>query len=368
MSAPDRHGGNIYAAARELARHPTRLLDFSASINPLGPSPRVLRAITRAQDLLGHYPDPACLDLRQGLADHHGLDVGQLLIGNGSSELIHLLPRALRINHALVVGPTFSEPERAVRLGGGRVTRVLARRAEHYRPPIGRVLTVLGEKKKAAMRPDVVFVCNPNSPTGQSIARDDLAELCEAAGRFRIRVVVDETFVEYCEHHSILSELRGHRRVLVLRSFTKFYALPGLRAGYVIAAGDAIESIRESQPPWSVNALAQIAGLAALHDTGFRRSSLAFMKSERARLSVQLAQLPGFIVFPSDANFLMVELPPRLAALRLTTWLRLHGLLIRDLSSVHGLTSQMVRVAVRARQDNRHLLRLLGNFLKGFTT
>ena len=366
MKSEDRHGGNLHAAACMSGLPRRRLIDFSASINPLGPSHRALRAIIRTLPDVRHYPDPDCLDLRVALADRHGMDSARLMVGNGSSELIHLLPAALSIRQALIVGPTFCEYERAVRVAGGRVSRLQARRADDYRPPLGQAVAAMCGKGNRN-RPDAVFFCNPNSPTGQAVSKEELYELIEAANRRKVRVIVDETFVDYCEERSILSQSEEYPCLVVLRSFTKFFGLPGLRVGYVVAPRDIIARIRNEQAPWSVNSLAQTAARAAVQDHRHAQASRTFMQNERAYLQRRLAAISGVRVYPSAANFLMVELPPPASASRLTSLLRAQGLLIRDLSSVAGLTRRMVRIAVRTRPENRRLLWALHKVRNRFT-
>ena len=353
MTSIDSHGGDVYAAARESGRSLRRVMDFSASVNPLGPSPRAVRAIRSGLVDLVHYPDPDCPALRDALAKRYGLTADSFLIGNGSSELIQLLPAALSIRRALVLGPTFSEYARAVRLHGGQVSRLDAVRTEQYRPPLRETLSVLDAARHSV---DAVFVCNPNSPTGQPVSNGELSELVRSAGRRGVWVVLDEAFVDYCEERSLLRDVARHSRLIVLRSFTKFYALPGLRIGYLAGAPESIQQIRERQQPWSVNTLAQAAALASVNDVRHVNRSLAFMQAERPRLARQLERLPDVRVYPSAANFLMVELPSWMAAGALAGVLRREGILIRDCSRTPGLTEQTVRVAVRTSRENRRLV------------
>lgn len=353
MTSVDSHGGNVHAAARESGRSLGRLMDFSASVNPLGPSPRAVRAIRSALAHLVHYPDPDCVALRRTLAKRYGLTEECFLIGSGSSELIQLLPAALSIRRALVIGPTFSEYARTVRLHGGQVSRLDAARSEHYRPPLRETLAAVHAARHSV---DAVFVCNPNSPTGQAVSNGELSELVRGAGRRGIWVVLDEAFVDYCEERSLLRDVTQHSRLIVLRSFTKLYALPGLRIGYLAGAPEVVRRIRDRQPPWSVNALAQAAAVASVNDVRHVRRSLAFMQAERPRLARQLEQLPEVRVYPSAANFLMVELTPWMTAATLAGVLRREGILIRDCSRIPGLTERTVRVAVRTARENRRLV------------
>lgn len=359
------HGGDVYAAARELGRDLHQLLDFSASINPLGPSPAALRTMRAAEVLLSHYPDPACWALRQSLARHWHRPAEEFLVGNGSTELIHLLPRTLAIRHLLLIGPTFSEYAEAMTRAGGQVTMLMADRANGYRLRLELVLAALQKRRRPASGAspiDAVLLCNPNSPTGRACDAGAVRTLARLVARRGLWCIVDESFAEYADHASILSEPLPPRTV-VLRSFTKFYGLPGLRAGYAVAKPGVIAQIATQQPPWSVNMLAQQTALAALQDARHAGRSLRFMERERARVQKALTRLPGCTVFPSAVNFLLMELPVGQKATAVVAVLRRQGLLIRDCSQVPGLNGRSVRIAVRSRADNDRLLRALSSLL-----
>ena len=357
------HGGDVYAASREFGRDVTELIDFSASINPRGPSLQVWRAIIRARQLLQHYPDPECWDLRQALAKRWYCDPAQIVVGNGSMELIYALPQALNIRHLVLVQPTFSEYAASMARAGGRVTAVRADRDEQYALPIDRLCRILKRSTKGSRRFDGILLCNPNSPTGQACAAEDVMKLARAAQRRGVWFIVDETFADYCPERSILPLASSWSRVVILRSLTKFYGLPGLRVGYAIAAPEVVRTLREALPPWSVNAMGQVAALAALQDTAHAKKSLQFVVEERTRFSNALALLPGCTVFPAHANFIFMELPFGSSARRVTEQLRREGLLIRDCSSVPGATRRSIRIAVRSRPDNNRLLKFLSRVL-----
>lgn len=358
------HGGNVHAAARELRRPVEHILDFSASINPLGPSPQALRAIAKGCALLSHYPDPDCWTLRQSLASRWKLSPEQIVVGNGSTELIHLLPRALAIKQVLIIGPTFSEYAQAVARAGGRTSLLLAKRSEGYRPPLERAIQLVRSTRKSRKPIDAIFLCHPNSPTGQACEVAEVLTLVREADRAGIWTILDETFIEYCEGRSLLSLLSTYSRLVVLRSFTKFYALPGLRIGYLAGSERTVSLVRKLQPPWSVNALAQVAAEASFNDRRHARRSLLYMEQERDRLMRRLGSVPGLTPFPSQANFLLVELPGSHQAGSITMALRRQGLLIRDCSSVPGLNHRTVRVAVRTRRENDRLVATLKGLLE----
>ncbi|MER3423907.1 MAG: hypothetical protein C4293_12415, partial [Nitrospiraceae bacterium] len=194
----------------------------------------------------------------------------------------------------------------AVSLEGGQVVPINARRADGYRPPIERAIRVFA-KHKASI--DAVFLCNPNNPTGQGVDQENVRRLIETASRCGAWAIVDESFIEYCEERSVLPVLNRYSRLLVLRSFTKFYAIPALRIGYLAGDKAVIRRIRTWQPPWSVNTLSQVAAVASLGDASYARRSRGFLKRERERLIKRLESIPGITVYPSVANFLLVGLP-----------------------------------------------------------
>ena len=355
------HGGNIYRAAREQHCRPSEVCDFSASINPLGPPGRVLRALRNGLWAISHYPDPDAHDLRLALGKQTGLPPDWFLIGNGSAELIDLLPRGLGIRRALVVGPTFSEYEAAVHHARGVCHYCCADRKEEYRPPLDAAMRRLHEDRGI----DAVFLCNPNSPTGHVVARKDVLSFLDALNRFGCRLIVDEAFIEFTPEESVLDVLSEYPGLVILRSCTKFFAIPGLRLGYLAGHPSVLELVRRRQVPWSVNALAQTAAIAAFQETAYRRQSLSLVRKERTWLQSALRAIPGIRVFPSAANFLLLELAPSVTAGRVADRLRRTGILVRDCSNVAGLNNRTIRIAFRRRRDNQRLCRALRGILHG---
>jgi threonine-phosphate decarboxylase len=212
---------------------------------------------------------------------------------------------------------------------------------------------------------DAVFLCNPNNPTGRVVAKDDLLGFIKTLVDRRVWVIVDESFIDFAPDQSVLQEVTGCSRLLVLRSFTKFYAIPGLRIGYLAGQSHVVEQVRRRQPSWSVNAMAQAAALAGLRDTAYRKKSLALISEERARLRQAMNTMPNLHVFPSETNFLLVELPASARSSMVVERLRDAGLLIRDCSTIAGLTERMIRIAVRTPRENDRLLHSLKAILYG---
>src|SRR5262245_14499950 len=355
------HGGNIYKAARERQTPVDRIVDFSASINPLGPPATGLRAIRSSLKEIRHYPDPDCWQLRQKMALRCGVDPDMILVGNGSSELIHLLPRALAIKSALVIGPTFEEYANALIGAGSVVHYVHAKRQQRFRPPLQDVLARLSAKRSKF---DAVFLCNPNNPTGQLMNRQAMCELAEAIERQQGWLIVDEAFIDYCQEQSVVSMLKEHPRMVVLRSLTKFYAMPGLRIGYLIGATKVVDLLKERQPPWSVNSLAQSASCSVLQDQSYAEKSRVFMDHERSCFVRGLRSLSGLQVYSPAANFVLIGLPVWTSAGEVTDRLASERLLVRDVSTLPGWTKQMSRVAIRTSKENQRFLTALGACLK----
>lgn len=364
MKQPPVHGGNVHAAARELRRSIASILDFSASINPLGPSSKALRGLAADAQSVQHYPDPDCVSLKRAIARRWRISSDRIVVGNGSTELIDLLPRALSFRSAMIVGPTYAEYACAVSRAGGRITMVLAKKEEEYRPPLEQVVRRLSTHRKGGAGIDSIVLCHPNSPTGRPSRPEDLHALLAAAESAGVWVVVDESFIEYCVALTFVPHQQSYSRLIILRSFTKFYGLPGLRIGYSVSSPAVAASLRRHQPPWSVNALAQRAAEAAMEDAAHARRCLAYVERERGRMAAQLSSHDGLTVIPSSANFLLMELPRPFRASVVVAELRRHGMLVRDCSALEGCTMSMIRIAVRTKRDNNRLLAALGAILR----
>ncbi|MDH4028866.1 MAG: pyridoxal phosphate-dependent class II aminotransferase, partial [Nitrospirota bacterium] len=252
------HGGNIYRMAQETGIPVEGLVDFSASINPLGVPQKAKEIIIKGLDSLVNYPDPDTTVLREKLALHHGIESETVLCGNGSTELIYLLPRALRPASVLIHAPAFSEYERACRLNHKlRITNYELKERDGLK-------IIPGQFIEGMYGCDMAFLCNPNNPTGDLLKKEDVIEIAEAARRLKCFLVVDEAFIDFTPGVSVIRQVRDNPYLIVLRSMTKFYALTGLRMGYAVIHASMIERVREFREPWTVNTLAQIAAAAAL--------------------------------------------------------------------------------------------------------
>jgi threonine-phosphate decarboxylase len=344
------HGGDVYHLARSLGVRVEDLLDFSANINPLGYPAGVPEAVQAALVNLVHYPDRRCFELRGDLAAYHGLYIDEVLVGNGSTELIYLVVRALKPARALIVAPAFSEYQEALEAASVPFEFHLTSEAGFF------TLERLPEAPGA----ELVFLANPASPSGALLPPgrlDSWLAAWEAAGTF---VALDEAFIDFAEEASLKTSLKRYPRLIILRSFTKFFAIPGLRLGYLLAAPELIESFAAMQEPWSVSNLAQAVGQACLQDRDYMIRSRALVREERQHLLKGLQALPGITAFPGEANYLLAKLTlPGWTARRLREGLLPRGIIIRDASNFKGLDERYIRVAVRRREDNDRLLTAL---------
>jgi threonine-phosphate decarboxylase len=344
------HGGDVYHLARTLGLDLADLLDFSANINPLGFPAGLYGATQEALKEIVHYPDRRCLALRQELAAYHGLTPEHILVGNGSTELIYLVARALKPRRGLIVTPAFSEYEQALSVAG--VPLAFQATAETHNFALHEALQ--------AEAGDLVFLAHPASPSGVLLDRDlflDAAARLDAAG---VYLLLDEAFIDFVEEASFKSHLRRFPRLLILRSFTKFFGIPGLRLGFLLGAPELLAHIAEAREPWSVNTMAQVMGRACLADRDYMARTRALIAQEREFLLEALATLPGLTPFPSAVNYLLVKLNrPEATAANLQQQMLRHRLVIRDASNFRGLDARFFRIAVRSRPENERLLTAL---------
>ena len=358
MTTSADHGGTVFAIARSLGIRSDELIDFSANINPLGPAPGVLEAVCSSLQRVLHYPDRESFELRQALAGVHRVTSDNLVVANGSTELIYLLPRLLPGARGLIIAPAFSEYARALDRAGWQTEHLILSPDDRF------ALSLEKLAEKLAEGFDLLFLCNPANPTGAFLPLTMIKEvqrLCRAAGTF---LVLDEAFMDFREGESAKGLIAESGGGIVLRSMTKFFAIPGLRLGYAIGQVDIIRQCADQLEPWSVNTPAQIAGVASLADAGYRERTVRCVSTERDALAQGLADLPGLAPFPSLANYLLVELRHGFSSAELRNRLLEKRILIRDCAKFQGLDGRYFRVAVRTGEENRRLLDALAEVLR----
>ncbi|GFK92949.1 Cobyric acid synthase [Fundidesulfovibrio magnetotacticus] len=354
MSLPS-HGGDVDALAREAGCAPGDILDFSASINPLGPPEWLRPVLSGAVSRLAHYPDPHCRELRARARERHGVDEARVVAGNGTSELLFALARACGLSNALVPEPSYVDYRRACLAAGMDVEGLPLRHEDALALDPG----ALRARLAASGARRAVFIARPNNPTGLDVPAQDVRGLAREFPEHLF--VVDEAFGSFVEgFESLAGEATGN--VAVLLSLTKMFAVPGLRLGLAVMDEALAGKLRAGLAPWNVNVLAQAVGERALADQDFEERSRKAAASLREPLARELAGLPGVSVWPGRANYLLCRLErPEVPALRAALLKR--RIAVRDCSNFAGLDARFFRVAVRPQADNERLLDALADHL-----
>lgn len=345
------HGGD-WAGYR--AEFGCDALDFSANVSPLGLPAGVAAAITNALPTADRYPDPLCRELRAALAGAEGVPADWILCGNGAADLIFRLALAVRPRRALLPAPTFAEYEAALQTVGCAVQRVFLREENEF---------AVTEKFIDAVTPetDIVFLCQPNNPTGQVTPPALVERLVRRCAECGAVLAVDECFLDFLPDRDAWTAkqfLRDAPQLVILKAFTKLYAMAGVRLGYALC-GDAtlLEKMRGAGQPWAVSSLAQAAGLAALQETAYAGAVRALIAEQRPRMAAGLRAL-GLRVMDGQANYLLFRATPDFGEK-----LRRRGAVVRSCANYPGLDAAWYRTAVRTAEENTRLLQIMGEIL-----
>jgi L-threonine-O-3-phosphate decarboxylase len=346
------HGGNLTWAAAVAGCSPSELLDFSASINPLGMPQSTIAAIQAHIADLKAYPDPNYQQLRAALGEFHQLPPDWILPGNGSAELLTWACRELaRLTPTYLIKPAFGDYYRALNAFSARVVEYPL---ESFELP---TLNLPPNLEQAGL-----LLNNPHNPTGLLFETKLVLPLLDRSSL----VVVDEAFMDFLpppQQCSLIGMVQDFPNLVILRSLTKFYSLPGLRLGYAIAHPDRLKRWQQWRDPWSVNTLAAAAATAAIQDTQFQQQTWEWLAIARPQLFNGLAALPGLLPYPGAANFLLVKSDQSVTQLQLAL-LRQYKILIRDCLSFPELGDRYFRVAVRTEAENQQLLQGLAAVLQ----
>lgn len=345
------HGGDWAGYEQEYGGLP---LDFSANISPLGVPDGVRRAIAEAAAEADRYPDPLCRSVSAAIAEAESCPAEYVLCGNGAADLLFRLALAKRPRRALIPAPAFAEYAAALETVDCAVERYVLREKSGF---------LVDEGLLAAIRHgiDVVFLCEPNNPTGRTTPPELLRQILARCGEAGALLVVDECFGDFLddpEAHTMTGQLVKHPNLLILKAFTKLYAMAGVRLGYCLCSdGTLLDGMRRSGQPWAVSTLAQTAGIAALKETDYVARVRALIQRERPFLMEGLRNL-GLRVIPGEANYLLFR-----SERPLLEPLRRRGILLRNCGNYPGLDDTWYRTAVRTREENERLLKALGEVL-----
>ena len=371
------HGGNIFQFAHEQRIEPYEVVDFSANINPLGPSQRGLDALNAQLRYISHYPDATNDDVLNAIADTYGMNKHQIIVGNGAAELLYAICRLPGYTGAFVPAPGFSEYKEALEASKIPVRDIFYRPREddngkpYFEVPYLALETFAAELKGQDGR-IIVFLGNPNNPDGTLLDKDHIRTVASMLKDANSLLVIDESFIDFVGNdplqdnaHSMRSLVNEFDNIIVVHSFTKFYAVPGLRIGTAFANKTLITQLQQYIPSWSVNTLAQAYTKAALNDVDYIKRTKQELNEERAFMYNALDAIEGITVYPPSANFILFQVNKEgITANYINEELKKYNMIVRNCESYVGLTNHWVRIAIKDHDTNIKLVDKLTNILK----
>ena len=352
------HGSDLEKIEEIYGIKKEEIVSFSANVNPLGVSPLLRATLSEKIDAITTYPDREYTSLRKCIASYCGTEYENVIVGNGSTELISLFIQIEHPKKALVIGPTYSEYEREISLGGGTTLYYPLRESDNFKLDVEDFVSHLNESI------DLLILCNPNNPTSSSICRSEMRHILDACKQHDIYVMVDETYVEFAddmEEISAVSLTNYYNNIIILRGTSKFFAAPGLRLGYAITGNrDLIKSINTRKNPWTINSLAVVAGETMFRDTDYIEQTKKLISSERTRIFDLLKKHPDFKVYEPDGNFMLARiLREDLTSQDLFDRAIREKMMIRDCSTFPFLDNKYIRFCIMNPEDNDRLLTCL---------
>ena len=375
----DFHGGNIYKIFRE--KNIKEILDYSSNINPYGIPESLKKRITENLEILERYPDPDYVELRQKLSNLNKVNLSDIILGNGATEIIFLFMKVINPKKILIVSPTFGEYERAVKateISGDTVSLSSSngdnknienkkieieyfelKESDDFKLNIGNLKNELENKY------DLLIICNPNNPTGKFLKLAQTEEILKECNKYNTKLFIDEAFIEFLEDgmkESIINTEGNKKNLFVTRAFTKFFAIPGLRLGYGMYFDKELEKkISEKKEPWSVNNFAEMAGLTVLDDAEYIEKTLKWIAEEKIYMYEKLNKISGMKVYETEVNFITGKIDEKLFSEGLNVKILREkmleqGILIRDASNFKFLDERFFRLAIKDRASNERVI------------
>ena len=375
----DFHGGNIYKVFRE--KNIKEILDYSSNINPYGIPESLKKRITENLEVLERYPDPDYVELRQKLANLNKVNLSDIILGNGATEIIFLFMKVINPKKILIVSPTFEEYERAVKateISGDTVDLSCSngdnKNIENKKIEIEYFelkesddfkLNIENLKNELENKYDLLIICNPNNPTGKFLKLAQTEEILKECNKYDTKLFIDEAFIEFLSDgmkESIINTEENKKNLFVTRAFTKFFAIPGLRLGYGMYFDKELEQkISEKKEPWSVNNIAEMAGLTVLDDTEYIEKTLKWITKEKIYMYEKLNEISGIKVYETEVNFITGKIDEKLFSEGLNVKVLREkmleqGILIRDASNFNFLDERFFRLAIKDRASNERVI------------
>ncbi len=342
----EKHGGNVYKYKN--------YLDFSANINPLGTPESVRNAVIESADSCGIYPDPFCTELVGKISDYEKIKTSHIVCGNGADDLIYRIVSALRPQNAVICSPSFTEYGKALKENNCGITEYILSEKDGFNITSDFIDYLNNDT-------DIVFLCNPNNPTGKTVNIDLFGNIAEKCLENDIVLVCDECFMDFvCEGKNKSSRNFLNGKMIILKAFTKIYAMAGLRLGYAVFGSDELaEKVRSNGQYWSVSVPAQLGGIVALDEKDYLLTTVEFVRKEREFLTAELSGM-GLKVFESEANFIFFR-----SGLPLDVLLEKEKILIRNCGNYSGLGNGFFRIAVRTHEENIIFVSAVRRILNG---
>ena len=388
----DFHGGNIYKIFRE--KNIKEILDYSSNINPYGIPESLKKRITENLEILERYPDPDYIELRQKLAHLNKVDMSNIILGNGATEIIFLFMKVINPKKILIAAPTFGEYERAVKamkrvenssiLGNSdkkkddenscgkqkiKIEYFELKENDDFK------LNIHNLKNELEKKYDLLIMCNPNNPTGKFLKLDETEEILKECNKYNTKLFIDEAFIDFLKDgmkESIINTKENKQNLFVTRAFTKFFAMPGLRLGYGIYFDKKLEKrISEKKEPWSVNNIAEMAGLTVLDDTKYIEETLKWIAEEKTYVYEKLNEINGIKPYKTEVNFITVKIEDNFILKGLNVKILRgkmieKGILIRDASNFKFLDERFFRLAIKNRKNNDRVIETLKKIFDDF--
>ncbi|MCC3145473.1 threonine-phosphate decarboxylase CobD [Halanaerobium sp. Z-7514] len=359
------HGGNLIKAAAESGFETEELIDFSANINFLGPPDIILEEIKNNVSGIKNYPEANAKRIKKLIANRHQLSSAKVTVGSGASELIYQIAKVLQPKKVLVIEPTFSEYELAAKSMGSEIKRFNLKKENNFKIKTDELIAELSEDI------DLLFICNPNNPTAALLDLNEIKKILAAAADKDILLILDEAFIDFlpaAEDYTALRLLNKYTNLIIMRSLTKLFALPGLRLGYTLAAENISCDLEKKRDPWSVNYFAQLAAEIIFSDSEeikkYLKTSLDKISKERSYLYSKLNSINTLEVYRPTANFIFIDISRAgITSRELQKKLLDSKIMIRNCNSFTGLEDDYIRLAVKSRKDNDLLIAHLQNIL-----
>ena len=356
------HGSDLEKIEQIYGIRKEEIISFSANVNPLGLSVQLRDSLAAHLDAITSYPDREYTELRKVIAAYCDTEYDRIIVGNGSTELISLFIQIEHPAKAMIIGPTYSEYEREVSLGGGTSLYFPLKESADFQLNLEQLEAQLNESI------DLLIICNPNNPTSSAITRKDMRSILDICKQHDICVMVDETYIEFAERYdeiNAVSLTNYYNNIVILRGISKFFAAPGLRLGYAITGNkDLIKAVNTKQNPWTINSLAEIAGKLMFTDDAYIRQTKELIRQERQRTVASLREIEGLKVYEPTANFVLVRiLRDDITADTMFDAAIREKMMIRNCSTFPFLDNKYIRLCFMRPEDNERLLSCIRNVM-----